>query len=266
MKRIAMAFALALVACEGEPPKTPAGHAGPMLPAPPEEEPTAATAAHAAQGAPSPAATSGVALCPCACACTANADAGAAGADAAQAVTAPEPPPATTGAVIGTIATTPKGQAANAVVFIEDAPIEPTAKMSATIDNHMMTFTPFVAVVPVGGRVAFHNSDPFPHNVFSPDNEKFDMGIIPQNQARARLFKSAGQYAVLCNLHPGMIGYIVVTPSSYFAKADGKGHYRLRDVPNGTYKITAWAPRQQTLTQSVTVKGGDATLDFELHR
>jgi hypothetical protein len=130
----------------------------------------------------------------------------------------------------------------------------------------MMTFAPFVAVVPLGGRIVFHNSDPFPHNVYSPDNEKFDMGAIPQNQARARTFKSPGAYTVLCNLHPGMIGYVLVTPSSYFAKADAKGHYKLKDVPNGTYKVTAWAPRQQSVTQSITVKSGDVVRDFELHR
>jgi plastocyanin len=266
MKRIAVIVALALVACEGEPPKTPAGQAGPPLrPAemdPADEAPRALTAATTSPTTP----------CACACNCTGSTptiDGGAATAtaDAAASVAVePAPPPATKGTVLGTLTTTPKGQAGNGVVYLEDAPIEPTAKMAVTIDNHMMNFTPFVAVVPVGGKVAFHNSDPFPHNVFSPDNEKFDMGAIPQNQSRVRTFKSAGHYTVLCNLHPGMIGYVVASPSSYFAKTDGKGRYKLQDVPNGTYKITAWAPRQQPVTQSVAVKGGEVTLDFELHR
>jgi plastocyanin len=268
MKRIVTTLALAFAACEGEPPKTPAGHAGLIENAvsPPEEqaqEPTAPVGT-----ANVPAAAGGVALCPCACQCGA-ADAAAALADGGGTAAAPAPPPpvATKGAISGNITTTPKGYAGSAVVWLEDAPVEPTAKMSVTIDNHMMTFAPFIGVIPVGGKAIFHNSDPFPHNVFSPDNEKFDMGVIPQNQGRARTFKSAGSYTVLCNLHPGMIGYVVVTPSSYFAKADGKGHYRLKDVPNGTYQMTAWAPRQVKVTQAVTVKdGGDVTLDFELHR
>jgi hypothetical protein len=135
-----------------------------------------------------------------------------------------------------------------------------------TITRTLSIALAVVAVVPVGGKVVFHNSDPFPHNVFSPDNEKFDMGVIPLGQGRARAFKTAGHYSLLCNLHPGMLGYALITPSSYFAKADGKGHFKLKDVPNGTYKMTAWAPRQQPLTQPVTIKGGDVTLDFELHR
>jgi plastocyanin len=261
MKRIALIAALALAACEGEPPKTPVGHVVEPAPAV-EAEPTADTPPAPAAGA----------ACPCQCNCAgggavaaaAPTDGGVAATDAAAEPTTAAV--ATLGAVVGNITTTPKGQAGNAVVYLEDAPIEPTAKMSTTIDNHNMTFSPFVAVVPVGGKIVFHNSDPFPHNVFSPDNEKFDMGVIPLGQARGRSFKAAGHYALLCNLHPGMLGFVLVTPSSYVAKADGKGHFRMKDVPNGTYKITAWAPRQQPVTQSVTVKGGDVTLDFELHR
>jgi hypothetical protein len=138
--------------------------------------------------------------------------------------------------------------------------------MTAVITNHMMTFSPFVAVVPVGGKIVFRNDDPFPHNVFSSDNERFNMGNIAQHEARQRVFKTAGAYSLLCNLHPGMLGYAVVTPSSYYAKTNGQGHFLIKNVPPGTYKITAWAPRVQPATQSVTVKDGDATVTFDLHR
>jgi plastocyanin len=265
MKRIVTTLALVLAACEGEPPKTPAGHAGPAIENVTTEEPTA-EATPPADTAAAPAAAG--AACPCACQCGGGATVAVADAGTGEGgAIAADTPPSAKGAVAGTITSTPKWQAANAVVWLEDAPIEPTAKMSVTIDNHMMTFTPFVAVIPVGGKTIFHNSDPFPHNVFSPDNEKFDMGVISQNQGRGRAFKTAGNYTVLCNLHPNMVGYVLVTPSSYFAKADGKGHYRLKDVPSGTYQMSAWAPRQTKVTQPVTVKdGSDVTLDFELHR
>jgi plastocyanin len=266
MKRIVIALTVALAACEGEPPKTPAG--APNVAAPeataeapaPSAQPSAAPSAPAAAASPSPAS-------PCPCigggdggTTTASAD-GEAG---APTVVAPAPAKAN---LVGTVTTTPTSAAASAVVYLEDAPIEPTAKMSATVDNTKMTFTPFVAVIPVGGRIVFHNSDPFPHNVFSPDNEKFNIGNIAQNGgAFARVFKKPGSYTLLCNLHPGMLGYVVVAPSSYYAKADAKGHFTIKDVPAGTYKVTAWAPRQQTVGQPATLQGTDVTLDFELHR
>ena len=40
----------------------------------------------------------------------------------------------------------------------------------------------------------------------------------------------------------------------------------MKHVPSGTYKITAWAPRQTPVTQSVTVADGDVTVNFDLHR
>jgi plastocyanin len=262
---LASILALALVACEGEPPKMPMPPAGAAAPTTVEEPATEATAAAAPPAAPA-------ALPPCACNCGCGAppataaDGGAlaladGGAPAAVAAVAPAP-----ASISGEVTTVPKSAAASAVVYLEGAPVEPTAKMSASITNKMMTFTPFVSVIPVGGKAIFRNVDPFPHNVFSADNERFNMGMIPQGAAVARVFKNAGAYTLLCNLHPGMLGYLVVAPSSYYAKADAQGHYSIKDVPPGTYKVTAWAPRQQPVTQSVTVKDGDAPLNFEIHR
>jgi hypothetical protein len=82
----------------------------------------------------------------------------------------------------------------------------------------------------------------------------------------AHTFKTAGVYSLLCNLHPNMLGYVLVSPSSYFAKANSKGQFTIKDVPPGSYKITAWAPRLPPITQPITVKDVDVTVDFALHR
>lgn len=176
------------------------------------------------------------------------------------------PAPAARGEIVGTITTTPAYLASVSVAFLEDAPKEPDRGIRGRIDNHQMTFTPMVQVITAGGSITFNNSDPFPHNVFSPDNEKFNMGNIPQNGAHVRVFKSPGAYSLLCNLHPGMLGYLLVTPSAWYARADAKGHFTMKHVPNGTYHVTAWAPRQAPITQDVTVADGDATVNFDLHR
>jgi len=264
MKRIAF-----VIACEGEPPKLPEG-APPSVA--PEPAPTAEQAP-VASATPPPSTVPLVAPTCCACNC-AGGDAGAptALADGSAPNGATPDGGATVvvatvkGTVMGTVTTTPASSAANAVIYLEDGPIEPTAKMGATIDNHQMTFAPFVAVIPTGGHVAFHNSDPFPHNVFSPDHEKFNLGNIAQGTSAVRTFKKPGAYTLLCNLHPGMIGYVLVSPSSYFAKADSKGHFTIKDVPAGSYQLTAWAPRQQPVTQPVRVDAAEATVNFELHR
>jgi len=274
-------FTVVLAACEGEPPKTPEGT---MSGARPGDVPVIVR--DEPEAAPAVAPVSHGELPPCACSCPCAGGAAPAGGVAAPTpvaapalsvpapdggsvavVAAPSAAPAVAHAIIsGLVTTTPKTSAGHAVVYLEDAPVEPTAKMTATVTNKMMSYVPYVSVVPVGGKVVFRNDEPFPHNVFSSDGERFNIGNLAQNEARVRVFKTPGSYALLCNLHPGMLGYVVVTPSSYYAKADLQGHFTIKDVPPGAYKITAWAPRLPPSTQSVTVKDGDVSANFDLHR
>jgi plastocyanin len=261
----------ALTACEGEPPvvspENPLGAA-------PVAAPTTAPSA-AEQGAAPPA----VAACPPA-SCMMMMTAPPAGASAAPpaasappaegSATAALPVPPTSvprGDITGTISTKP-ASTIGGVVYLEDGPTEdqPSRLQTVTISNRQMNFVPFLSVVSVGGKAVFANEDPFPHNVFSPDNEKFNMGNLPQNGAHYRVFKNPGAYSLLCNLHPGMLGYLLVTPSPWYAKTDAKGNFLMKHVPTGTYKVTAWAPRQAPETQSVTVTESGATLHFDLHR
>jgi plastocyanin len=185
---------------------------------------------------------------------------------AAAAEPTPAAAPGTLGSIVGTVTTMPPKAAANAVVYLEDAPVVPGPTLSARVDNRQMNFIPFVQVVAAGGRVTFSNADPFPHNVFSPEKGGFNLGMIQSKAASAHVFKTPGAFPLLCNLHPNMLGYIVVTPSSYFAKANAKGEFTIKDVPAGSYKITAWAPREQPETVPVTVQGAQVTANFALHK
>ena len=258
-----------LLGCEGEPPiNSPENTMGAS---------SAATVASAPAAQETPAPPPMTLACPpppCApapLAATASASTSTAAAPEAPSASAAGviPPPAITrGNIVGTVTTKPASLMGQAVVYLEDGPTEdaPSHLQSVTIDNKQMNFIPFVSAVAVGAKVVFANEDPFPHNVFSPDNEKFNMGNIPQNGAHVRVFKNAGVYSLLCNLHPGMLGYLLVTPSTWFARTDGKGAFVMKHVPAGTYKATAWAPRQSPVTQPVVVADGDATIHFDLHR
>ncbi len=252
--------------CEGEPPvmapENPPGTASEVAvaSAPPSSEPAPATAASMTACPPPP--------------CTPVASAGPASSaapSAAEGSSAALPVPPVSiprGNIVGAVTTKPAVLQSQTIVYLEDGPKEdvPSHLQTITIANRQMNFIPYVAVAAVGGKVVFANEDPFPHNVFSPDNEKFNMGNIPQNGAHFRVFKNPGAYSLLCNLHPGMLGYLVVTPSTWFARTDAKGKFEMKHVPSGTYKITAWAPRQTPVTQSVTVANGDITVNFDLHR
>jgi plastocyanin len=260
-----------LTACEGEPPvNAPENAAGgdqamaSAVPAASDTETAQATESAAPTGCPPPPCTQ-----PAAPVASGSAAPAGSGAPAESSAALPVPPPTVPrGNVVGDVTTMPASLRSQAVVYLEDGPKEdqPARLQTVTISNRQMNFIPYVSVAAVGARVVFANEDPFPHNVFSPDNEKFNMGNIPQNGAHVRIFKNPGAYSLLCNLHPGMLGYLLVTPSAWFARTDAKGHFTMKHVPSGSYHITAWAPRQAPVTQNVTVAEGDVTVNFELHR
>ncbi len=165
--------------------------------------------------------------------------------------------------ISGAVTTVPASAAKNAVVYVEDGPLD--KPVDGVMDNRQMAFVPHVVVLTKDGKFTVTNSDPFPHNAFSPDHDKWDFGVLAAHGTRSKRFEKPGVYTVLCNMHPNMKGYVVAVPSSYFAKADGKGQFAIAGVAKGKYHVTAWAPGVKPVTQSVQVDG-DVPVSFELHR
>ena len=60
-----------------------------------------------------------------------------------------------------------------------------------------------------------------------------------------------------------MSGYIIVSPTPYFAKTDKSGEYRIENIPDGTYTITAWNEGRKAHSSQVTVSG-DTKADVTL--
>jgi hypothetical protein len=63
-----------------------------------------------------------------------------------------------------------------------------------------------------------------------------------------------------------MIAYLVVSPSSYFARTSPDGAFVIKNVPPGMYHVTAWVPRLKPVTHTVTVTPGETTMNFALER
>lgn len=229
--------------------------------------PQPATAAAASSAAPAPADTTpGAAAAPAADPAAAP-PAATANSGATNSKSQPDATQkATSGTITGQVDVTPAKLGKHVVVYLENAPSPNAKPVVATVDQRHMAFSPFVTVVPVGGKVIFRNDDPFPHNIFSPDHEHFDLGTMPHGGARVHVFKQAGAYTLLCNIHPGMLAYVDVVPSSFYTLADQDGKYELKNVPPGTWKIGAWGPKLAPTSQSVTMNGGDVTVNMSLHR
>ncbi len=176
------------------------------------------------------------------------------------------------GVIEGTIKATGLASNADAVVYIQQAPGSfPAPAKPADIDQRSMQFTPHVLPIVVGTTVRFLNSDPTPHNVFSPDHEKYNLGTWPQGQTKDHLFATCAKapcvYVQLCRVHPEMEGYVVVLQNPFYAVSGKDGHYRIENVPPGSYSLGAWHAKLKSAPKAVTVDGAKpAVIDFVLSR
>jgi hypothetical protein len=68
-------------------------------------------------------------------------------------------------------------------------------------------------------------------------------------------------------VHSEMSGYVVVVDNPYFAVTGDDGKFTIKDVPAGTYQITAWSEssKLKAETKSITVADGQtAKADVKL--
>lgn len=170
----------------------------------------------------------------------------------------------------GTLSGKVSGAAAGSVVWVEDASAKPEAPAKpSTMDQKGLLFIPHVLVVPVGSTVEFLNSDPVAHNVFWTNisgNKKLahNLGTWPKGEKRTFKFDNPGVVPLLCNVHPEMSAYVVVTPTSYYATTDASGAYTIQNVPDGAHNVTAWHEGMKQQSKQVNVSGASTTADFTL--
>jgi plastocyanin len=173
--------------------------------------------------------------------------------------------------ITGTVKVTGVASSADVVVYVQQAPGTFPPGKPVVLDQKKMQFIPHVLPVIAGTTVKFLNSDPTPHNVFSPDNEKYNLGTWPQGQSKDYAFTKCAKlpcvYTQLCRVHPEMEGYVVVLQNPYFAVTDKDGHYDIDNVPPGSYTLAVWHQKAKAQPKPVTVDAGKpASVDFVLAR
>lgn len=170
------------------------------------------------------------------------------------------------GTVTGKVGATPAKYLEETVVYLKGA-VGASAPRTVSMDQKGMKFIPHVLAVTKGDTVQFLNHDGVAHNVYSPDNEGYNLGSFKPEESRTYAFKSAGVYTQLCSVHPEMLGFIFVGENPYSAAVDGEGRFTLKDVPPGTYTIAVWNSHLKAADKTVTVTAGaTAEVSFTLQR
>lgn len=175
-------------------------------------------------------------------------------------------------AFAGTIKGKVSGVTGESVVWVE-APAgktfpAPTQKL--VMDQKGLMFAPHIVAVQQGATVEFLNSDSVAHNVFwisISGNKKLghNLGTWPKGQKQSFKFDNPGVVPLLCNVHPEMAGYVIVSPTPYFAITDKSGEYKIENVPDGSYTVTGWHEGAKNHSSSATVSG-DTKVDITLSK
>lgn len=157
------------------------------------------------------------------------------------------------------------------VVFVQGAPAGEAGQYTErpVMNQKAKTFIPRILPVVAGSSVEFQNSDPFKHNIFSPDGERYNLGSWVGEKGRSYTFKRSGVYRQLCNIHPEMLAYILVLETPYVALTGKEGSFEIAGVPSGKYLLRVWGEKltKEQLAKAfdvVVVEGAPVSIQIDL--
>jgi plastocyanin len=164
-----------------------------------------------------------------------------------------------------------EGNMANVIVYLKGVPYYGEAPSNEVIiDQKGCIYSPHVMGVQAGQPIKILNSDAVMHNIHGLPkvNKEFNFGMPKSLKEKSVIFdKAEDVFVIKCDVHPWMKSYTQVFDHPYFAVTAADGTFKISSVPDGTYDIVAWQERfKEKLTQSVTIKGGDANVNFEFKR
>jgi plastocyanin len=131
-----------------------------------------------------------------------------------------------------------------------------TPQTPATITQKGCMYDPHIVALETGQEFQVVNADPVTHNIhpLPKDNREWNESQPPGAAPIDRTFsREEIAIPVKCNIHPWMKAYIAVFNNPYFAVTGPDGSFDLKNVPPGTYTVTAWHELYGTSQQSVTI-------------
>ena len=146
-----------------------------------------------------------------------------------------------------------------------DAAAEPAA---AVMDQRGKRFEPHLLIVQKGATVEFPNSDVVAHHVYSfskPNN--FVLPLYKGDPHDPVTFAHDGIVTLGCNIHDGMLGYIVVVDTDLFGVTGADGSLRVElDEQAGAATVSIWSPRIRDRHLSRVVSATTPAISFTLDK
>jgi plastocyanin len=143
----------------------------------------------------------------------------------------------------------------------------PAPKDPVVMDQNGCIYQPHVFVIQQGQTFKALNSDGVLHNVHALPkvNAQFNMAMPPTRKEAEHVFdKAEDPFQIKCDVHPWMTAYTMVTSNPFYSVTKEDGKFTIKDVPAGTYELTAWHEKLGAKTEKVTVGEADTkTVDFK---
>jgi len=166
------------------------------------------------------------------------------------------------------------GYLKNVMIYLKDVKYDGNApETQAVLDQVGCMYSPHVQGMMVGQNLLIKNSDATLHNIHGLPkvNPEFNFAMPKVVKEKAmQINKPEHHIYIKCDVHPWMKSYVSVFDHPFFAVTNDTGHYKIDNIPPGTYEVIAWQEKfkdkktkeWKTLSASVTINEGESTQDF----
>ena len=158
-----------------------------------------------------------------------------------------------------------QGRLANTVVIL--AGVKRAAARDALVTNDKCRFAPRVQIVAPNTSVSTTSKDAVLHTTnaqLENGRSLFNVALPMPGITITRKLGGAGTVRLICNTHPWMRGWMVVTDEAA-ALSGADGRFTIDNVPPGTYELRVWHEALKGAPQKLTVSAGKpAEVNFAL--
>lgn len=164
------------------------------------------------------------------------------------------------------------GSLADTVITVRGSQRASNLSAAPLVDQTKCEFVPHTVAIQAGQEVRFHNSDLTFHNIRVARYDAQGKGANIDNfgqpsrgDENVKTFNTPGVYRLECDVHRWMNAWVFVHEGAHSAVSGADGRFSIsRALADGEYIVEAWHPQfSQSITHTVTVRGGKATADFE---
>lgn len=166
---------------------------------------------------------------------------------------------------------TKNGGLGDVLVTLIDIPPQPipAGTDALIINQNGCEYHPYVAACQVGQTIRVTNQDPLTHNIHTlpkiSGNKEVNKSQAEGTKPLEFVYDKPEEFLQFkCDVHPWMFTYVSVLNHPFYAVTNEDGHFEIKGLPDGKYKVKFKHRKAGEQIKEVEIKGGKATVDVVL--